>query len=243
MTPRHVAILDEAAMADDAALVAFLESARTTGAKVVAVGDPRQLSSVGPGGGFEALVSRFGGAVHVLTENVRQVDRLERSALNHLGSGDVEAAVAWYSSAGRIAVSPDRDTALDATVAGWATDVSDGEHAAMYAWKRANVAELNRRGRMAWEEMGRLSGPELVVGETSYRAGDRIVARGVGGRGPRRSWLRPPRRRATRFAVGVRAQRPRRRRRLGPMEGNTGRRCRHCLAKRSEGMAILYLAG
>ena len=42
-------------MTDDAALVAFLEAARVTGAKVVAVGDPRQLSSVGPGGGFEAL--------------------------------------------------------------------------------------------------------------------------------------------------------------------------------------------
>ncbi|HEX8770082.1 MAG TPA: MobF family relaxase, partial [Acidimicrobiales bacterium] len=183
LSPRHVAVLDEAAMTDDASMVAFLESARTTGAKVVAVGDPRQLSSVGPGGGFEALVSRFGGAVHVLTENVRQIDRFERSALNHLRSGDVEAAVAWYSGAGRITVSPDRDTALDAIVAGWAADVSNGEHAAMYAWKRANVAELNRRGRVAWEEMGRLSGPELVVGDTAYRAGDRIVALAPGAHG------------------------------------------------------------
>jgi hypothetical protein len=70
----------------------------------------------------------------------------------------------------------DRDTALDATVARWAADVSNGEQATMYAWKRANVAELNRRGRAAWEEMGRLSGPELVVGDSSCRAGDCIVA-------------------------------------------------------------------
>src|SRR5439155_20589834 len=41
LSPRHVAVLDEAAMTDDAALVAFLEAARVTGAKVVAVGDPR----------------------------------------------------------------------------------------------------------------------------------------------------------------------------------------------------------
>jgi hypothetical protein len=129
------------------------------------------------------LVSRFGGAVHVLTENVRQVDPLERAALNQLRSGDVEAAIAWYFSAGRISVSPDRDTALDATVAGWATDVCTGEQAAMYAWKRANVAELNRRGREAWEEMGRLSGPELAVGDISYRAGDRIVALAPGAGG------------------------------------------------------------
>jgi conjugative relaxase-like TrwC/TraI family protein len=183
LSPRHVAVLDEAAMTDDAALLAFLEAARETGTKVVAVGDPRQLSAVGPAGGFEALLSRFGGAVHPLTENVRQVDALERVALGRLRSGDVSQAVAWYATAGRITASADRDTALDAVVAGWAGDVAEGAPTAMYAWRRANVAELNRRGRLAWEALGRLDGPELVVGGGSYRAGDRIVtlAPGAGG--------------------------------------------------------------
>ena len=183
LSPRHVAVLDEAAMTDDAALVAFLEAARETGAKVVAVGDPRQLSSVGPGGGFEALVSRFGGAVHVLNENVRQTDPVERTTLAMLRSGDVEEAVNWYARSGRISVSPDRDTALDAVVAGWAADVRQGAAPAMYAWRRANVAELNRRGRATWDELGKLSGPELMVGNASYRAGDRIVTLAPGARG------------------------------------------------------------
>jgi len=183
LSPRHVAVLDEAATSDDAALLAFLEAARTAGTKIVAVGDYRQLGSVAPGGGFEALARRFGGAVHVLGENVRQVDPVERTALEHLRSGDVDAAVAWYADAGRISVSADRDTALDATVAGWAADVATGSNAAMYAWRRANVAELNRRGREAWDGLGKLSGPELVVGDGAYRAGDRIVtlAPGAGG--------------------------------------------------------------
>ncbi|MGH9230223.1 MAG: MobF family relaxase [Acidimicrobiales bacterium] len=182
LTARHVAVLDEAAMTDDAALAAFLQAAGVAGAKVVAVGDPRQLGSIGPGGGFEAVVRRFSGAVHVLTENVRQVDAGERAALAELRSGDVEAAVSWYAGAGCIAVSPDRDAALDATVAGWVADADAGTPA-MYAWRRANVAELNRRGRAAWERLGRLSGKELVVGEVGYRAGDRIVtlAPGAGG--------------------------------------------------------------
>jgi conjugative relaxase-like TrwC/TraI family protein len=183
LSERHVAVLDEAAMADDAALVAFLEAARLAGAKVVAVGDPRQLGAVGPGGGFEALVARFGDAVHVLADNVRQHDPAERVALEELRSGEVEAAVSWYADTGRIAVSPDRDTALDAVVAGWAADVSQGAEAAMYAWRRANVAELNSRGRAAWEALGRLGGPELVVVDTAYRAGDRIVALAPGAGG------------------------------------------------------------
>jgi conjugative relaxase-like TrwC/TraI family protein len=183
LTDRHVAVLDEAAMADDGALVAFLEAAREAGAKVVAVGDPRQLGAVGPGGGFEALMSRFGDAVHVLDENVRQRDLAERVALEELRSGEVEAAVSWYADNDRIAVSPDRDRALDAVVAGWAADVAHGLQASMYAWRRANVAELNRRGREAWRVLGRLSGPELVIGGTAYQAGDRIVALAPGAGG------------------------------------------------------------
>ncbi len=183
LSERHVAVLDEAAMADDAALVAFLEAARLAGAKVVAVGDPRQLGAVGPGGGFEALVARFGDAVHVLGDNVRQHDPAERVALEELRSGDVEAAVSWYADTGRITASPDRDTALDAVAAGWTADVAHGADAAMYAWRRANVAELNSRGRAAWEGLGRLSGPELVVGEHAYRAGDRVVALASGAAG------------------------------------------------------------
>jgi hypothetical protein len=91
--------------------------------------------------------------------------------------------VAFYANRGRLAVHPDRHSALDATVAGWATDVAAGADTAMYAWRRANVAELNARGRKAWEAMGRLSGPELFVGAGDYRAGDRIVtlAPGAGG--------------------------------------------------------------
>jgi hypothetical protein len=87
LSERHVAVLDEAAMADDAALVAFLEAAQLAGAKVVAVGDPCQLGAVGPGGGFEALLARFGDAVHVLADNVRQHDPAERVALEERARG------------------------------------------------------------------------------------------------------------------------------------------------------------
>lgn len=128
-------------MTDDAALVAFLEAARAARTKLMMVGDPRQLSSVGPGGGFEALVARFGAAVHLLAENVRQVDVAERAALEDLRADDVERAVAWYAQAGRITAMLSRESALDAMVATWGDDVAAGADAAMYAWRRANVAE------------------------------------------------------------------------------------------------------
>jgi len=185
LTDRHVVILDEAAMTDDRALLRVLSAASEARAKVVLVGDHRQLGAVGPGGGFEALVDRFGPAVHVLADNVRQRHVAERAALAELRAGNVATAVATYARRGQIVVSPDRSTAIDAVVEGWAADVAAGHETAMYAWRRSDVAELNRRARQAWRARGNLHGNELVApGGAAYQAGDRVVtlAPGEGGR-------------------------------------------------------------
>jgi len=176
LTNRHAVILDEAAMTDDAAMLGLLEAAAEAGAKVVMVGDHHQLGAVRPGGGFEALVTRYGAAVHVLDENVRQHDVAERVALEHLPAGNVAKAVAFYAGDGRIVATTHRGAALEATVAGWATDAAQGRRAAMYAWRRADEADLNRLGREMWRDQGRLGEDELVApGGTRYAVGDRVV--------------------------------------------------------------------
>jgi conjugative relaxase-like TrwC/TraI family protein len=185
LTNRHVVILDEAAMTEDTAMLRLLQAAGDAGAKVVMVGDHRQLGAVGPGGGFEALVSRYGPAVHVLDQNVRQRNVAERAALEQLRASDVAKAVAHYARSRCIRAAPDRATALEATAAGWAQDVAEGRNAAMYAWRRANVAELNRLARQTWRSMGRLGDEELTApGGTAYAVGDRVVtlAPGAGGK-------------------------------------------------------------
>ena len=131
LTNRHVVIVDEAAMSEDAARRRVLSAASRAKAKVVLVGDHCQLGAVGPGGGFESLVARYGAAVHVLDDNVRQRDVADRAALAQLRDGDVAKAVASYARRGRIVAAPDRSTAIDAVVSGWAADVADGHQAAM----------------------------------------------------------------------------------------------------------------
>ena len=71
-----------------------------------------------------------------------------------------------------------RDEALARLVDRWANDTLMDRDAAMFAWRRANVAELNRlaRERMV-AERHECTGPELVApGGTHYAAGDRIIA-------------------------------------------------------------------
>jgi conjugative relaxase-like TrwC/TraI family protein len=173
---RTVLIVDEAAMSDDPALLRLLVAADTAGCKTILVGDHRQLGAVGPAGAFEGLVRGHPDAVHLLRENVRQLDPAERHVLAHLRAGDVGVAVDWYADHGRLRVASTRTDALTAVVEAWYQDVSAGADAAMFAWRRANVADLNRLARARWAASGHLTGPELAVpGGRVYAAGDRIV--------------------------------------------------------------------
>jgi conjugative relaxase-like TrwC/TraI family protein len=173
---RTVLIVDEAAMTDDPALLRLLVEADTAGAKTILVGDHRQLGAIGPAGAFEGVVRRQTDAVHVLRENVRQRDVEERHILAHLRAGDVGVAVDWYADHDRLRVAPTRTAALTAVVDAWHQDVAAGRDAAMFAWRRANVAELNRLARQRWAAEGHLTGPALAVTDRRvYAAGDRVV--------------------------------------------------------------------
>jgi conjugative relaxase-like TrwC/TraI family protein len=173
---RTVVILDEVGMTEDAHLVAVTARVEAAGAKLVLVGDHRQLGAVGPGGALAALVRRHPAVVHQLRENRRQHDAAERRTLAELRDGDVGKAVAWYDVWGRVHAVAERDGAVQHAVDAWAADVAAGHQTGLYAWRRANVAALNQRAREWMDATGRLSGPELVCpGGHAYRAGDHVV--------------------------------------------------------------------
>jgi len=173
---RSVVILDEAGMTDDIDLARLTTHAQLAGAKLIVVGDHRQLGAVGPGGALAALVARHPDAVHRLTENRRQTNPEEREALEALRDGDISRAVGWYAGHGRLRPVAEREGALQAAVEGWAADTAAGAEAALLAWRRANVADLNAKARAWMAATGRLTGPELDVDGVSYRVGDRVVA-------------------------------------------------------------------
>ena len=163
LTPRHVLVLDEGAMSSDADVGKLLAAVEVSGAKLVAVGDYRQLGSVGPGGALEALASRHPDHVWALTDNLRQVDAGERHALDHLRAGHLPAALGWYAADGRVHPAPSREKAMYEMVKAWACDVADGRDALLVAYHRDAVERLNRAARAVSENLGQLSGPELEV--------------------------------------------------------------------------------
>jgi conjugative relaxase-like TrwC/TraI family protein len=187
LSSRHVVILDESGMTSDADVGKLLAAVEASGAKLIAVGDYHQLDAVGPGGALEALSKRHPEHVWRLRDNLRQVDRGERHALDHLRSGSVASAVSWYPENGRVHAAPDRNRAVYEMVMAWAQDVIDGRDALMVAYHRDSVETLNRAARAVWEKLGRLSGPELEApGGRRFRAGDQVVALAPG---PGGAWV------------------------------------------------------
>lgn len=172
---KTVVLVDEAGMTDDGDLLAVLKAAEDAHAKVVVIGDHRQLSAVGPGGGLEALIARNPTAVHEIRENVRQHDPKERWALDHLRAGHLPKAIGWYQSNDRVVTAPTRDDAIASAVDRWHADVADGKTTLLLAWRRADVAALNHAARDRIRDQ--LGDDEYTApGGRRYAVGDRVVA-------------------------------------------------------------------
>ena len=137
-------------MAGSRGLGRLLGLAAAAGAKVVLVGDTKQLSSVDAGGGFRGLVARLG--AHRLVENRRQVQGWKRDALRNLREGRVRPALTAYAAHGRLHMG-DREELVERMVDDWWTARAEGE-AVMQASTWRDVLELNDRARAKLVEAG-----------------------------------------------------------------------------------------
>ena len=107
LTTRHVIVLDEASMVGSRPLDQLRSYVDAAGAKLVLLGDNRQLSSIDAGGALRSLSSELGSHVVTLTTNRRQAgsdQQWERDALVALRHGDVTPAVDAYVEHGRVTI-------------------------------------------------------------------------------------------------------------------------------------------
>jgi Ti-type conjugative transfer relaxase TraA len=170
---RTVVVIDEAGMAGTRNLAPILNAADEAGAKVVLVGDPHQLPEIDAGGVLTGLAKRLDPIE--LTENRRQRTQWERDALEELRCGDVDSAFAAYRDNDRVVQAT---TAIDVRrtmVADWWSHRLEGDTVAMTAYRRHDVDDLNGRARAYLVRSGDVSGPELVLDDRPYQAGDQIV--------------------------------------------------------------------
>jgi conjugative relaxase-like TrwC/TraI family protein len=175
---RTVLVVDEAGMVGSRKLGRLLEHAEQARAKVVLVGDDRQLASIDPGGGFRALRLRLGASE--LTENRRQQQAWEREALELVRSGLVEEAVAAYQAHDRVVAADSKPAATLALLQDWWTAWQQAEHnpaeeVVVLAARRTEVDRLNTACQELLAARGRLRAERLQVEDRQLAVGDRVV--------------------------------------------------------------------
>ena len=173
LTNGDIILVDEAGMVGTRHLTRLVDHADRGGAKVVLIGDPRQLPELDAGGTLRALEHRTGAVA--LTVNRRQQQAWERQALASLRHGNPDLALAAYRTKGRVHTTSDSDTLRTQLVDAWVQDRRSGQ-ALMVAGTRAEVKDLNRRARTFLQTTGEV-GPDLVtLAGRAFAVGDTVLA-------------------------------------------------------------------
>ena len=175
---RTVLVVDEAGMLGSRKLTRLLDHAQRAGAKVVLVGDDRQLAAIDAGGGFRALRLRLGASE--LTRNRRQQQAWEREALELVRSGLVEEAVAAYRVHDRVVCAESKPAATLALLQDWwaawqQAEQNPSEDVVLLAYRRSEVDRLNSACQQLLAARDRHSDQRLQVEDLELAVGDRVV--------------------------------------------------------------------
>ncbi len=176
--PDTTVILDEAGMVDHKRLGTLTELIERSGAKLIAVGDGKQLPSIGPGGMFDWLTGR---APTVELETIhRTTDPHERRAWQALRTGEPERAMAHYKARGRLHLADTRDWAAESAVRAWAQltrEVGIDKVELIADSSNREIDRLNARAQHLRAQRGELGPDELPLTSVHYglRQGDHVA--------------------------------------------------------------------
>lgn len=155
-----VFILDEAGLVGSRDMRRLLSEAARAKAKVILVGDVRQLQAIEAGAAFRAMVDTHGAAE--LSEVRRQRADWQRDASRLLADGRPDAALTLYRDAGAVQASASTSGAMDRLTAAWTAERGLGGSQIVLTHSRADATALNTRLRAALRQAGEL-GPDVAV--------------------------------------------------------------------------------
>ena len=180
--PQTTIIHDEAALASTREQHALLAAVETSGARLIAVGDPHQNPPVGAGGLWPHLeaATRDQHSRAVLTRNLRARDPGDRRDQALLRDGDHELSVRGYAARARVHTSADRTRAEDAALDAAHTDTQNGRTTIVLAQtSNDHLDELNARYQAIRHQNGELGTDAIAAPGRPYslHPGDEVQVR------------------------------------------------------------------
>ena len=179
---RTVVMVDEAAMIDTKLMAQVTTFANEAKAKLILVGDDRQLSSIDRGGMFAVLKNRHGAAE--LSEVRRQSKNDDRRAAELMAEGNFHDALARYDAKGGIKWTRTQEEAQAALVRKWASDTAadPSKTRFIFAYTNDDVSKINfaiRDVRRARGDLGEDHMFKTARGEEPFAIGDRLQITGT----------------------------------------------------------------
>lgn len=170
-----VLVVDEAGMVGTRSLAKLAEHAEAANAKLVLVGDDRQLPEIRAGGAFRALADRT--EAITLREVRRQAHDWDRQALDDLRHGRIDDWHDAYAEHDRIRRAPDAERTRRQLVDDWHAHGRDHpeQDSLMIAHHRDDVADLNRRARDKLQLSDALDTDRMTIDGRGFAIGDAIV--------------------------------------------------------------------
>ncbi|MBV8744398.1 MAG: AAA family ATPase, partial [Xanthobacteraceae bacterium] len=178
LTARDVLVIDEAGMVGTRQLERVLSHAAGAGAKVVLVGDPRQLQAIEAGAAFRSIYERHGGTE--IGEVRRQHEAWQREATRDLATGKTGNALQAYRSRGMVHEAHTREEARGDLIERWDRDrqAAPARSRIILTHTNGEVLALNEAARERMRAAGDLGDDvRLTVdrGVRDFASGDRIM--------------------------------------------------------------------
>lgn len=153
---KTVIVLDEAGMTDSREMAKLTEKADEVGAKVILVGDHKQLQPVGAGETFRHVAEAIGSAR--LEDNQRQRNEWERGAVKEMSQGEAGAALAKYEKNDRVSIEKTHLKAVDEIAQRQVENIKEvgAEKTVAIAGTNQTVNQVNEAIREKLKEGGEL---------------------------------------------------------------------------------------
>jgi hypothetical protein len=182
LIPQTTIIRGEAELASTAEQLQLLDAVENTGARIIAVGDPRQNQPVGAGGLWEHVeqATRAAGSHVELTHNQRARDPADRRDQALFRHGHAERAIRGYAARQRIHLHHEPRLAEDQALDAAHTDRTEGKTTTVIAQSsNDHLDALNARAQAIRYQAGELGQDSLPVPGRPYelREGDLIHIR------------------------------------------------------------------
>lgn len=172
-SPATVLVLDEAGMVGTRMMDKVVALTELAGAKLVLVGDHRQLQAIDAGAPFRVIAERLG--VAELREITRQRDEWARDAVQELAAGEAKHALQRYHERGLLTVTQTREEAMRALVHDWKMQITSPKDALIFAGTRYETTALNRLCQEVRIENRESIGDGIEVNGNRFFVGDRVL--------------------------------------------------------------------